>query len=92
MGEERVAAMDWVWADSRAFAEVAYDNDKHQLYIRFHSGKVYRYFGFPHHQYDELLAAESRGTYFAEQIRGRFAYEQAVEPRLGPGLVYSSGK
>jgi hypothetical protein len=39
-----------------------------------------------------LLAAESRGTYFAEQIRGKFLYEEAVEPRLGPRLVYSSGK
>ena len=35
--------MDWVWADSRAFAEMAYDDDKHQLYIRFHSGKISRF-------------------------------------------------
>ena len=84
--------MDWVWADSRAFAEVAYDDNKHQLYVRFHGGKIYRYFEFPRHQYDELLAAESRGAYFAEQIRGKFLYEEVVEPRLGPRLVYSSGK
>ena len=84
--------MDWVLADSRAFAEMAYGNSKRQLYMRFHSGKIYRYFDFPFHQYDELLAAESRGTYFAEQIRGKFLYEEVVDPRLGPRLVYSSGK
>jgi hypothetical protein len=85
--------MDWVWADSRAFAEMAYyDDEKHQLYIRFHSGRIYRYFEFPHHQYDELLAAESRDTYFAEQIRRKFLYEEVVEQRLIPRLVYSSGK
>ena len=56
------------------------------------SGKVYRYFDFPRHQYDELLAAESKGTYFAEQIRGKFRYEEVGEVRLGRSLVYSSGK
>jgi hypothetical protein len=84
--------MNWVLVDSRAFAAVAYRHGKRQLYVRFHSGKIYRYFDFPRHQYDELLAAESKGTYFAEHIRGKFLYEEVGEARLGPCLVYSSGK
>jgi hypothetical protein len=82
--------MDWVWVDSRAFDAVAYRRGK--LYVRFHSGKVYRYFDFPRHQFDELLSAESKGTYFAEHVRGKFRYEEVGEVRLGPRLVYSSGK
>src|SRR5205085_11267007 len=89
---EGCGSMDWIWADSQAFAEVAYDDDKHQLYIQFHSGKIYRYFDFPRLQYDELLAAESRCTYFAEQLRCKFLYEEVVDPGLGARLVYSSGE
>jgi hypothetical protein len=84
--------MKWVPVDSRAFAAVAYHGGRRQLYVRFHSGKIYRYFDFPRYQYDELLAAESKGTYFAEHIRGKFLYEEVGEVRLGPRLVYSSGK
>lgn len=84
--------MDWVGVESRALAAVTYDDAKHHLYVRFRSGKLYRYSDFPRHQYDGLLAAESKGTYFAEQIRGKFLYEEVGEPRFGPRLVYSSGK
>jgi hypothetical protein len=84
--------MNWIPVDSRAFAAVAYRGGRWQLYVRFHSGKIYRYLDFPRHQFDELLAAESKGTYFAEDIRGKFLYEEVGEERLGPRLVYSSGK
>src|SRR5476649_2312035 len=79
--------MNWVSVDSSVFASVAYRGDKRQLFLRFHSGKVYRYFGFPPDQYDELLAAESKGGYFAESIRGTFLYEEVREAD-GSGLTY----
>jgi len=82
--------MTWVLVDSRAFDAVAYRGGK--LYVRFHSGKVYRYFGCPRNQYDKLLAAESKGGYFGEHIRDEFRFEEVREVRLGPRLVYSSGK
>ena len=50
--------MNWVSVDSSVFVSVAYRGDQHQLFLRFHSGKVNRYFGFPPDQYDELFAAE----------------------------------
>ena len=64
--------MNWVSVDSRAFAAVAYRRGERQLCVRFHSGKIYRYFDFPPGQYEELLAAESKGTYFSENIRDKF--------------------
>jgi hypothetical protein len=84
--------MNWIPVESRAFAAMAYRRGKRQLYIRFHSGKIYRYFDFPRYQYDELLAAESKGTYFAENIRGKFLYEEVREARLRPHLAYRFGK
>jgi hypothetical protein len=66
----------WIILDSDAFAATAYDQTKQQLYLRFRSGKIYRYFDFPLNQFDEFLAADSRGRYFSEQIRDKFAYEE----------------
>src|SRR6478672_199600 len=78
-------SMNWVSVDSSVFASVAYRGDERQLFLRFHSGKVYRYFGFPPDQYDELLAAESKGGYFAESIRGKFLYEEVREAHGSAG-------
>lgn len=71
--------MNWVPVVSSVLAAAAYDEDKRQLYLRFHSGRVYRYFAFPRYQYDELLAAESHGKYFGAHIRGKFRDEEVRE-------------
>jgi hypothetical protein len=71
--------MNWVPVVSSVLAAAAYDEDKRQLYLRFHSGRVYRYFAFPRYQYDELLAAESHGKYFGAHIRGKFGDEEVGE-------------
>ena len=41
---------------------VGYAADKQILYLRFHSGDVYRYFEFPEAQNHEFLNAESRAV------------------------------
>jgi KTSC domain len=84
--------VNWTSVVSRAFSAVAYDEGARQLYVRFHSGKVYRDFEFPPDQYDGLLAAESKGGYFGSHIRGRFRDEEVRETRWHRELSYSSGK
>ena len=84
--------MNWVSVVSRVFTSAAYDEEKRQLYLRFHSGKVYRYFGFPPDQYDAFLAAESKGGYFAAHIRGKFHDEEVREAPLHRELTYFSGR
>jgi hypothetical protein len=69
--------------DSSVFAWVAYCGDRRHL--RFHTGKVYRYFAFPPDRYDELLAAESKGVYFAESIRGSFFMKRFARPHGSTG-------
>jgi KTSC domain len=39
--------IDWVPIESRALAAAAYVVQRRWLYLRFHSGEIYRYFGFP---------------------------------------------
>lgn len=68
--------MNWIILDSEALAATAFDPVKHQLYLRFRTGKMYRYFDFPPNLFEEFLAAESKGKYFSEHIREHFPYEE----------------
>ena len=71
-----VKAVEWQAVDSSAFACMAYRTDARQLYVRFHSGSIYRYFDCPVDLYDEFLAADSKGGFFSRRIRGQFRYEE----------------
>lgn len=68
--------MDWQPLDSKMFVSAAHDPEKCILYLRFQSGDVYRYFGFPAEQFSAFLQAESRGRYFLGHIRSQFRYER----------------
>jgi hypothetical protein len=68
--------LDWQPVESKLLAVVAYVASRRILYLRFHSGEVYRYFTFPADQYQEFLDAESKGRYFLSHIRNRFPYQR----------------
>jgi hypothetical protein len=42
--------------------------------LEFRDGAIYRYFAVPAAVYDDLLAADSKGSYFNKQIRGLFRH------------------
>jgi hypothetical protein len=71
--------MDWQPFESKLLTSAAYDAGRHTLYLRFRSGEVYRYFGFPDAQYEAFLDAESRGRYFLSHIRNQFRYERLAK-------------
>jgi hypothetical protein len=85
-------SMNWMSMDSSVFTSAAYDCAKHVLHLKFHGGDVYCYLEFPPDHYDEFLAAESKGEYFAHNIRGKFRYERVRDPSLHATLTYSSGR
>ena len=60
--------------DSSLLASAAYDADESVLQLEFRDGAIYRYFAVPPAVYHDLLAADSKGSYFNKQIRGRFLY------------------
>jgi hypothetical protein len=68
--------MDWLPLKSKMFTAVAYAADSQVLYLRFRSGDLYRYFEFPHEQFQEFLNADSHGRYFLNRIKGKFRYER----------------
>ena len=68
--------LGWQPLESKLLAGAAYAVSRRLLYLRFHSGDVYRYFTFPAEQYQEFLDAESQGRYFLSHIRNQFPYER----------------
>lgn len=60
--------------DSSVMHAVEHDPRTSNLTVHFHSGAVYRYEDVPADLYEALLAAESKGRFFAERIRGCFPY------------------
>jgi KTSC domain len=60
--------------ESSTLATVAYDEDRELLQLGFRSGAVYQYFGVPAAVHRALLGAPSKGSYFNQAIRGRFAF------------------
>ena len=73
--------MSWISVESSVFQAAAYAERQVLLYLLFRSGEVYRYFDFPRGQYQEFLAADSKGRYFGRNIRGQFRYERMRRPQ-----------
>jgi hypothetical protein len=69
--------------ESSVLTAVAYRVGLQQLYLQFQEGTVYRYFACPRSVYNELLAAESKGRYFAQHIRNGFHCERVRENPAG---------
>ena len=73
---ELLKLQKWVSVKSSLFASARYEAERHQLYLRFRDGNVYRYFSCPLKVYTEFLSADSKGRYFSQNIRSQFRYEQ----------------
>jgi hypothetical protein len=70
-----VSAVEWMPVESGLFSSAAYRASVRQLYLRFHDGKIYRFFDCPVTVYNEFVVAASKGKYFSRQIRNHFRYE-----------------
>ncbi len=61
---------------SSSLQTVGYDKKTKALEIEFKNGGVYQYFDVPESVYLALIGADSKGTYFQKNIRGRFRYQR----------------
>ena len=66
--------------ESTAILYIAHDRARRVLFVTFHDGDTYRYFDVPPEVYDEFLAAESKGGFFAAKIRGHYDYQRGTIP------------
>lgn len=62
--------------DSSAIHSVDYDPRSRVLKVRFTSLALYEYFDVPDMVFRQLMAADSKGTYFAQNIRDKYEYRR----------------
>jgi KTSC domain len=59
--------------ESRSVAKIGYDPAAEAAYVEFHGGGLYAYHGVPPSVYDELLSADSKGTFVNTAIKPRYS-------------------
>jgi hypothetical protein len=73
---------------STAIRRFHYEPETRTLYVTFVSGQEYAYEDVPPELARDFRAARSKGRFFQERVRDRFAYRRLSDPPhnpLGPG-------
>ena len=65
--------MEFIKLGSTNLHSVGYRSEDSLLLVQFNNGAAYEYYDVPQYVYDDLLQAESKGKYFAQVIRNRYA-------------------
>lgn len=69
-----MTTMNWIPVESSNLERVRYLAETMTLEIQFKDGSVYQYFDVPETVFNELLAAESKGKFLHQQIKGFYRY------------------
>ena len=62
--------------DSTAITDIEYEDDHGKLYVRFIDGDRYVYVGVPGEVHRSFLSADSKGRFFAYEIRDQYPYNK----------------
>lgn len=81
--------MNLIEVKSSNISKVGYDPDSQTLGVQFLGGNIYHYFGVPAEVHQEMMATDSKGKFFAANIKPRFQAQKidataAVPPRYNP--------
>lgn len=68
--------LEMIPVSSSNLSEVGYDPQTNTLRISFKSGSMYDYFGVSQDVYENLMSADSLGSYHYYNIRMVFSYQQ----------------
>lgn len=60
--------------ESSMIAAAGYDADGQLLVVLFNSGQAYEYYQVPSKVYQELMSAESKGSYLNTMVRDVYPY------------------
>lgn len=66
--------MKMTYVSSSNIESIGFEADTNTLTVEFIKGGTYEYSGVPEHLYDELMSADSKGTFFAANIKGSYGY------------------
>ena len=61
---------------SEAIRDISYDAERAKLFVRFRDGDQYVYVGVPGEVHRSFLDADSKGAFFAREIRDRYPYNK----------------
>jgi len=76
--------MDRTPTTSSLIKSIGYDAANRTLEVEFVKGGVYQYSDVPPAAYDELMAAQSIGKHYGENIRGVYASKKVeAQPKEG---------
>jgi len=64
------------YVQSTAVERIAYEAKSHVLFVTFKDGDLYSYENVPEEVYRAFLASQSKGGFFACQIRDRYPYQR----------------
>ncbi|MEA5571074.1 KTSC domain-containing protein [Calothrix sp. UHCC 0171] len=68
--------MELQQVESSMVRAVGYDETSETLEVVFSSGKIYKYFPVPKKIYEQLLAADSKGSYMKDAVIDCYQYRQ----------------
>jgi hypothetical protein len=77
--------MNAIAVESSTLATIGYDSTRELLQLEFSSRTFYQYFGVPATVHEGLMYAPSKGSYFNQNIRGKFPYRRISEADSLPG-------
>jgi hypothetical protein len=91
-GPRTPASMDVVQSTNHDLA--GYHPESQTMTIQFKNGRVYQYRGVPQEIYDQYLQSESQGSFFANNIKGRYQtdFRGTVKPSAGSQVRHSLGR
>ncbi|MDD2892153.1 MAG: KTSC domain-containing protein [Candidatus Gracilibacteria bacterium] len=61
---------------SSNIASIGYDEESHILEVEFNNGSVYQYSGVPVNEYNNLMGADSHGTYLNQNIKPFYPFSK----------------
>jgi hypothetical protein len=72
-----MAIPDMQSVNSSNIAAVGYDAENITVYVQFMNGSIYAYKGVPEHEFENLRAAPSVGSYLNRNYKNVYPYERA---------------
>lgn len=63
---------------SEAIRDIDYDETRSKLFVTFHDGDLYVYVGVPGEVHRSFLDADSKGSFFAYEIRDQYPYNKVA--------------
>ena len=73
--------MELVPVESSMISAVAYDDAARDLLVIFNTGQTYVYGNVPREVYDNLLKADSKGSYMKDFVIDMFPYRRGMPRR-----------